>query len=282
VVVALALTAALCFAFASVLQQQAAVAVPAAHSLKLGLLAQLVRRPRWLAGVAADGVGYLLQVLALDRGPLALVQPLLATGLLFALVFNASPGQRGLRRRDWGAALATAAGLALFVVVGAPKGRASAELSPAGWVAFAAAGAALVGGLVVIARRRPPARAVLLAGAAGVAFGLSAAFTKQSLAEFHRGVVHLVTTGYAYALLAAGIAGTVLAQSAFQAGALAASLPTLTLSEPVFAAIAGAAIFGEHLRSGWAGAVAVMAALASAAGVSVLARSPRARPVVVP
>jgi drug/metabolite transporter (DMT)-like permease len=102
------------------------------------------------------------------------------------------------------------------------------------------------------------------------------------LAEFHRGVTHVFTTAYAYGVLASGIAGTVLAQSAFQAGALAASLPTLTLAEPVFAAAAGAAIFGERLRSGLPGAVAIAAALVSAIGVTYLARSPRAKAVVVP
>ena len=34
------------------------------------------------------------QVLALNRGSLALVQPVLACGLLFALMFNRSPGRR--------------------------------------------------------------------------------------------------------------------------------------------------------------------------------------------
>jgi drug/metabolite transporter (DMT)-like permease len=280
VVVTLALAAALCFAGASVLQQQAAAAAPADRSMRLGLLTHLVQRPRWLCGIIVDIVGYTFQVLALDQGPLALVQPLLAAGLLFALVFNASPGQRGLRKRDWGAALVTAAGLAVFVIVGAPKGDPSTTTA-AGWAAFAAVSAAGVTvALIMARRRRAGARAALLALGAGVAFGLSAALTKQSVEEFHLGAVHMLTTGYPYALAVAGAGGMLLTQSAFQAGSLAASLPTLTLSEPVFASVAGAILFGEHLRPGGRGVTGVVAALIAAGAVVFLTRSPRAQPVI--
>jgi drug/metabolite transporter (DMT)-like permease len=283
VVVTLALTAALCFASASVLQQQAAADVPSEHSLRIGLLTNLVRRPKWLAGILADGCGYVLQVLALDRGPLSLVQPLLAFGLLFALLFNASPGQRGLRKRDWLAAAIAAGGLAVFVVAGAPKGAADADVAGTAWALLVLLTAVAAGVAVLLGRRRGPAgRAALLAAGGGIAFGLSATLTKQSLSEFHRGAAHLMGTGYPYLLLLAGAVGMVLAQSAFQSGALAASLPTLTLSEPIFAAATGAALFGEHLRSGWPGALALFGALVSAVAVVRLARSPRAQPVVAP
>ena len=281
-VVTAALAAALCFALASVLQQRAAVAVPAEHSMRLGLLTQLARRPRWLAGIGADAAGYGLQVFALDSGPLALVQPLLASGLLFALLFNEAATHRGLRRADWAAAVATAIGLALFVAAGAPKGAASAP-SALKWVVFAGATAVVVAAAVEVAGRRGPAgRATLLAAGGGIAFALCAAFTKQSLAELHEGMHALLGTGYLYGLLGSGAAGMLLAQSSFQSGALAASLPMLTLSEPVYAVMAGALLFHEHLRSGPAGIVAVLGAFAAGGGVLFLARSPSAQPVITP
>jgi drug/metabolite transporter (DMT)-like permease len=282
VVVTLALTAALCFAAASVLQQRAAAAAPSEHTMRIGLLTHLVRRPIWLAGTAADAGGYLLQVMALDRGPLALVQPLLAGGLLFALLFNTSPGSRGLRRQDWVAALVIALGLAVFVIAGDPKGSATG-ISGRAWTVFAAVSVFAIGALILLSSRGgAPRRAALLALSAGVAFGLSAALTKQSVNEFHSGVVHLVRTGYPYALIGAGIWGTLLTQSAFQVGALAASLPTLTLSEPIFATVAGVLLFGEHIRSGAAGFVAAAGGLVAAGAVIVLTRSPRAHPAVAP
>jgi drug/metabolite transporter (DMT)-like permease len=282
VVVIVALAAAACFALASVLQQQAAVAVPAEHRLRLGLITRLVRRPRWLAGILADLAGYGLQVYALDNGPLALVQPLLAAGLLLALLFNVTATHRGLRQQDWIAALATAAGLAIFIALGAPKGAAS-EPAPWTWVAFTTVtAAAVVVALALALRRGPAGRAALFAAGAGIAFALCAALTKQSLAELHEGVRLLLTTGYVYGLAACGAIGMLLAQSAFQSGALAASLPMLSLSEPVYAVVAGAVLFHEHLRSGWHGAIAVLGAVVAATAVVYLAKSPSAQPVIAP
>ena len=278
VVVLLALGAALGFAGASVLQQQAAATTPRSRAGGLGLLVRLLARPRWVAGILTDAVAYLLQVLALDNGPLALVQPLLAAGLLFALIFNVSKGGKGMRSSDWVAAVISAAGLAVFIVVGAPRGSAQGPDDPA-WTAFAmlsALGAAIC--VLVARRRRPAARAALLAFGAGVAFALSAALTKQSLAEFHRGLGHMLTTGYPYGLVAAGLAGMSLVQSAFQSGPLAASLPTLTLTEPVFATVAGTVLFGEHVRGGLPGALAIAGALVAAGAVVYLTRSPSAQP----
>ena len=282
VVVTAALAAALCFALASVLQQQAAVAAPAQHSLRIGLLNYLVRRPRWLVGILADIAGYSLQVVALDHGPLSLVQPLLAAGLLFALLFNAAPTNRGLRGHEWGAALVAAGGLAAFIALGAPRGRPNAS-APGTWVVLVIVTTVIVVGAIVLAGRRGPAgRAAMLAAGAGIAFGLSAALTKQSLAEYHQGFTHLLATGYLYALIASGAVGMLLAQSGFQSGALAASLPTLTVSEPVYAVAAGALLFHEHLRSGWPGMLAVVGAAAATVAVVVLARSPSAQPVIAP
>lgn len=279
-VVLLALAAALGFAGASVLQQQAASTTARGRAGGLGLLIRLLSRPRWLAGIVADGVAYLLQVLALDSGPLSLVQPLLAAGLLFALVFNVSKSGNGMRRSDWAAAAVSALGLAVFIVVGAPRGSSQGPDDPA-WLAFGAASVIGVVACVVVAHRRSPApRAALLAIGAGAAFALSAALTKQSLAEFHQGLGQMLTTAYPYALVAAGVAGMALVQSAFQAGPLAASLPTLTLSEPVFATIAGSILFGEHVRGGVPGAVAVAGALTAGAAVVYLTRSPSAQPML--
>jgi len=283
VVVLLAVASALFFALASVLQHREAAAAPAKHSMRIGLITHLATRPLWLAGLSADLLGYLLQVMALDRGSLALVQPILACGLLFALVFNRSPGQTGLRKRDWGAASAIAVGLAVFVVAGDPVGSASAEVPGAAWLTFAGVTAAGILGCVVVARREGPVwRAVLLALGCGVAFGLSSAFTKQAIFEYHEGFRHMLTTGYPYGLLLAGGVGMLMSQSAFQAGSLAASLPTQTLSEPIYASMAGALLFSEHLRGGWLTVLALAGAVVASLGVVYLARSPRAQPVLVP
>ena len=45
----------------------------------------MARKPVWLAGIAADALGFVGQAVALTIGRLAVVQPLLATSMVFAL-----------------------------------------------------------------------------------------------------------------------------------------------------------------------------------------------------
>src|SRR5829696_1117139 len=96
--VALALAAALFFSLGTVLQQQVARGA--------GFLLRLARRPRWLAGIASDGLGFLCQAGALAAGRLVVVQPLLATSVVFSLPLGAKLGGRRVVRREMGAAVA--------------------------------------------------------------------------------------------------------------------------------------------------------------------------------
>ncbi len=86
-----------------VLQQRAAEEVPRVHFLHAHLIAELLRKPRWLGGLVAMVAGELLSSWAEGHARLALVEPLLATSLLLALVLAvplsvrrcASPRSRG-------------------------------------------------------------------------------------------------------------------------------------------------------------------------------------------
>src|SRR5438477_11075955 len=100
-VVASALGSALLYALASVLQQRAARVVPSEKSLRLSLLTTLLARPLWVVGVLADVGGFVLQFYALDHGALVLVQPLLVSGLLFALPLGAAFSKESMRPADW-------------------------------------------------------------------------------------------------------------------------------------------------------------------------------------
>src|SRR6202011_2170047 len=101
VAISCALFSSLLYALASVLQHRAAIAQPQDKSLHLGLLARLVTKPLWLAGIAADGLGFVFQFVALGHGSLILVQPLLVSGLLFALPLGAWLAHTRLGRQDW-------------------------------------------------------------------------------------------------------------------------------------------------------------------------------------
>src|SRR6266566_9014384 len=111
-----ALGAALLYALASVLQQRAAGEAPAERSLRLRLLVGLIARPMWVIGILADGAGFVLQFVALDHGSLVLVQPLLVSGLLFALPLGAFLSRSALRPADWLGAALVVTGLSVFLI----------------------------------------------------------------------------------------------------------------------------------------------------------------------
>lgn len=268
-----ALGSSLLYAVASVLQHRGARDQPEEQALKVGLLAGLLRHPAWLAGTACDVGGYGLQFVALGHGAIVLVQPLLVCGLLFALPLGAAWAGRRLSRVDWIGAVLVCAGLAIFLVVSNPaSGR--DDTGPAKWAALllsvsVAAGALTLLATAVDARRR----AVLLAAAAGVVYGAAAALTKTTYHLLGRGTIPLVTHWQPYVLVLFGVAGMVLSQSAFQAGVLDFSLPTMTVVDPVISIAIGAFVFHEAIdaRPGPV-VVEVVALLAMSVGVWLLAR----------
>jgi drug/metabolite transporter (DMT)-like permease len=236
----------------------------------------LIQRPRWLLGTLAEVAGYVTQVFALRKGSLILVQTVLVSGLLFALPLGAFLNDRPMRGADWLWAVLVVVALAVFVAVAVPKSGRD-EASGRAWLAVLAVTGGIVVGLVVTsARRAGPQRATGLATACGVLFGLDAALTKACghlLAT--GGLSHLLRSWEPYTLAGLAAYGLLLAQSAFQAGQLGASLPALTIADPLAASAIGVFAFHERIRTGALGFTALAASVvAMVAGVFVLSRSP--------
>jgi drug/metabolite transporter (DMT)-like permease len=229
--------------------------------------------------VVGGNPGYVAQAAALGVGSLVLVQPLLVTTLLFALPLGARSAHRRLSRADWAWALLLAGALAVFVVSGEPTaGAARAGLRE--WLPAAVVlGLLEVGCLVGAATRRGTTRALLLAVAAGIAFGVGAALTKGVVSLLDDGIVALLASWETYVLSVAMVGGTFLQQSAFQAGDLAASLPAVTVAEPVVAIALGIGVLGEQVRADgaeWA-LIALVGVLMVAATLGLARSSARAQ-----
>jgi hypothetical protein len=108
-----------------------------------------------------------------------------------------------------------------------------------------------------------------------VLFGVNAALTKACGHLLSRGLSDLLTSWEPYVLVVLAGFGFLLAQSAFQAGPLAASLPLLTIVDPVAAAAIGVFALDENLAATGLALVAELGALAAmVAGVFALSRSP--------
>jgi drug/metabolite transporter (DMT)-like permease len=276
IAIVLALLAGFAYAMASVLQQRAASEAPPELSLRPGLILALLRRPLWLAGTLVDGGAYVLEAAALALGSIIVVQPLLVTGLLWALPLATIGRPERVTRREWIPAIALVIGLATFVSVGDPHGG-RAQASGLAWILTVVGLSIPVVLAVAAARGAPPGRrALLLAFAAGCVYGLTAALTKSTLDLLDGDVITVFTHWQPYALLGAGFIGFVLNQSAFQAGHLAASLPAMAVTDPVAGSLIGVTLFGESLGATGplAIAVTVAAVVVMAVATVSLARSP--------
>ena len=240
------LVAALMYAAASVLQHRAAIAAPREHSLRVGLLSHLARQPWWIAGVVADGGGFVAQFLALGHGPLIIVQPLLVSGLLFALPLGAVLAHRRITLSELWAAAAVVVGLTALMLSANPEaGRDQASASAWTWLLIATLVPAVL--LILGAVRVPSAKPALLATSAGVIYGLTAALTKVTAHQLGNSVGSVLHGWQVYVLVGVGLVGMVLTQSAFQAGPLKASLPALTVADPMVSALIGMTVFHEHV-----------------------------------
>jgi drug/metabolite transporter (DMT)-like permease len=239
------------------------------------LLAQLTRRRMWLAGIGLAVAAYGLQAVALAFGPLALVAPIVATDLLFALPVAAIWERRAMRSRDWTGCALVGGSVAVFVICSPPStGRSDAPA--ADWlVAFAAVALISVAATVAAVVGRRATRAALLSIAAGAIFGMTAAVTLSLTRLVRFGDVATVLAHWQpWVLLALGATGLLISASAYKAGALRASLPIMDTVEPVSGVLIGTVVFGERLATSPAVLTIQLAAAAVAVtGIVMLGRS---------
>lgn len=270
-----AVLAAMANATGSVLQRLAARTVPEQERLRLRLIGLLMRRRVWLTGIAVLVSGGIFQAIALYHGGLALVQPIAVAELPLALLLSGRVFHGALGPRSWLGILAMSAGLVLFLVALAPSNSHTAARSGL-WLAvgaIAGAGTALL--VAGAARARGNARSALLAAAAGLGFGLTAALMKSATQDFADGGIGGVLTGWSvYAMGAVGFGAFFLYQHAVHAGPLVASQPPVTIVDPVVAVVLGVVLFGESARAGLWLLPAGLGLCLIAGGAVALSRSP--------
>jgi len=274
VVVVLALVAALCAAIGIVVRQLSTRHVPADEGMSASMFTSLLRNRIWWAGTGAAVLGYVFQALALSFGSLLLVQPLLVSCLLFALPISARIVGERVTRAEWGWALLLTAGLAVFVLVGKPR-EGHVDPTVLSWILVAAVCIPLIVGCIAgAARSLGDRRAVLLAVAVGVMFGMIALFTKLSARSFQTGgLAALLSNPAPYLLILVSVVATVLQQSAFHAGSLQTSVPTMLVLEPIAAVLLGILVLGEELTVHGPAILALPVAVAAMlAGTVALAR----------
>ena len=230
---ALALIAAAIFALGTVLQQRAAMTEPDDQASSNTILLRLATHPVWLAGIAAYGLAYGVQAAALGSGQIVVVQPVLATTIVFALPLGVWLSHQRISRRDVLAAVAVTVGLGAFLLFADPGGGRSSV--PTGeWLIAGGAVLGAVAGLVIAGRERTGAlKAALLGTGAGLAFGLVSCLTKEVVEVFEDdGVVAMFEDWQLYAILALGFVGMTITQQGLQTGVLPPEVATSSIFNP--------------------------------------------------
>ncbi|WP_166460325.1 DMT family transporter [Mycobacterium paragordonae] len=246
----IALFAALASATGDVIRQRSAHEITDEEEVgHLKLFGMSLRDAKWWTGGGCAVLNYSLQAMALAFASVVLVTALQVTALLFALPIYARLAHHRITRSQWLWATVLAASLAVVIIVGDPAaGHDRAPLST--WIVVAAVMGPILVSCVVAAKvwHGRPQAAALLALVAGSSLALFAVLTKGVVDVLHhQGLWAAVTTPEFIPWLVVMLCGMIFQQSAFRAGSLTASLPTMTVAKPVVATILGVLVLGETL-----------------------------------
>jgi drug/metabolite transporter (DMT)-like permease len=260
--VLLAFLAAGCYECGYVLQALEARAAPREAALRAALLAGLASRPRWLGGTALTIAGAALQVAALARAPVTVVQPVLALGLVVLLAFAHTALRERVGVAELSGVAAVVAGVALVAAAG--PGRSNAVDSILALVLLLAPLAVITVAPFALRERSP-----LLLAAAGAAAGDSIAAVALKLAANAAadGRPLLVIAALAGAGAGGGLALTA-EMSALRGMPATRVAPLVVTAQVVIPAAAGVAAFGENLS-----AMLAVGVVAAAVGAALLGSS---------
>jgi drug/metabolite transporter (DMT)-like permease len=242
----LALVAAFLFAVAATFQQRGALDLGVSAEGMRSFL-KLGRNRWWLGGTLALLVGYAAQAIALDKGRVSIVQPLLVSTVVFALPLGYFVTAQQVGRREIVGAAVVVLGLALYAVFGDPaSGRDNAPNDE--WAVALLVVCALCGALFLIGRNSERARKAALYGVvSGILFGTSACLVKPTFAQLDESVATVLTHWQFYAMAVAGIVAFVVQQVSLAEGFLATSVATVSVSNPIVSVLIGIALFEERL-----------------------------------
>lgn len=244
-----ALLSATGFAISTSLQHHAAGSIAAGKGVA-HLIGRLLTKPVWLAGQCVAVVSFGLHAIALATGPLALVQPLVVSGIVLAVPARAALSRHRPSHREITAVMLAAAGLAMFLVASNPThGSPAASQVPAVIVCAAGVLAAAACHWRAARTMDEAMRAAFLGATAGIMFGLVAGLVKLSVQVAGTGGPAAAATAWStWALVVVGACGVVTNQRSYQAARLSASMPTLNVIDVLVALAFGVVAFGEVPR----------------------------------
>jgi hypothetical protein len=255
----LAVLAAVSFALAATLWQRATTASELKPGQAKGFV-RLLTNGVWLLGLGAQILGVVLQAGALDRGRVAIIQPLLVTTIIWALPLGYFLTHQTITSRHIVGAAVVVVGLATFASVGDPAGGIDNAPTSA-WISAFLVVAAICFGLLLFGRRGGlSARAAVFGTVAGILYGISATLMKPVVEDFHaNGFGQVLETWELWVMAITGIAGFYLQQISLATGRLVTSVATVSVANPVVSVMLGVLVLQERLDQppAWHAVVAI-------------------------
>ena len=266
-----ALGAAVCFGTATVLQAVAAREATGGGGGEAALLLRALRQWRYLAGLALDGLGFLLQIVALRSIPIYAVAAALASSLAVTGVVAARLLHVRLSGLEWGAVGMVCAGLAMLGLASGAEGDRQGSMALK-WAVLVIAVAVLALGLVG-GRWSGRGRDLVLGLGAGFGFGVVEVAVRliDSLAPSA-----LLANPATYALLIGGGAAFLLLTSALQRGSVTTATAGMVIGETLWPAAVGVVWLGDRTREGltWLAVLGFVVAVAAALALARFGEAP--------
>jgi drug/metabolite transporter (DMT)-like permease len=288
----LAILAAMSFALAATLWQKATVAAGIEVGKPQGF-AGLLTNGVWLLGLGAQILGVLLQAAALDRGRVAIIQPLLVTTVIWAMPLGYFLTNQTITRRHIAGAAIVVVGLAVFASVGDPAGGLDNAPTRDWMAAFLVLAAVCICLLLFGGRGGLSARAAVFGATAGILYGVSATLMKPVVENLHEnGFAAVLESWELWVMAVTGLVGFYLQQISLATGRLVTSVATVSVANPVVSVLLGVLVLQERLDQppAWHAVVAVGGLACALVGAVVVASAsekdsepePAARPAVQP
>lgn len=276
--VAAAIAAAMLYNLSIVIQKTQAEQVETGG---VRIIGSLWKRPVWLFGIALQLVGFGLHSFALTSAPVTVVQPIIASGIAFVVIFAALLlGERPTSREIGGMAMSMA-GVSLLVMRPEPLA-AMREVTPLQLGLAISCAALLIGGMLHLSAsggfQSAGLRAALIGSAAGMGDGMSDAMNRLlgTWLAPSAGWIPPASMGVAAGalLLAFGFQGFVTAQNALKLHRANTVIPCILIVQLLAPIVIAALLYGQSLPSGGTNLAIWLAAIAlSVAGIATLANS---------
>jgi|GEM_PF-593609 len=274
IAIAAALGCAICNGIASVLQKVSADKEKKVTSLHARLFIRLLHDLPYIAGLAIDGIAWILTLIAVHYLPLFVVQPITAFSVVVTIMIERVFFRRRLNRSNLLSIGLIILGLLLLAFTATPE-TAHPVANTTKWLIALAPLVLAAAGSYFVKRREEYATAVL-AGLSGLGFGGTAVVGR--MLEFDRPYWHLLYNPLFFSIIAYGLIAILLFTVALQRQHASIVNGVMITFETLGPAIIGLLFLGDHPKGDmWI--VMVVGAIVAVAGTLLLVGFPPARPV---